>query len=282
MITNLKKSYSIKYHDGFTLIELLVSISVIAILLGVLVPSLNKAKAYAKQTTCQARLKQWGLAFGIYASENANFYPHIDGRDRCGDTEPGNPEGKADWSYGWVDVLPPLMGYTAWRDFKRYQYPDAKTIYHCPAAKLLADDEYNYRPRRNGFFSYAMNSCLELDANCWPPYHPYGDPTGSRNDMPSFLKTTQIKQPSQAILLFDQLLDPKYGYNTNKVNPSAGKHCGAYAREFSARHRKGKNGLGGSILFNDYHVEWKASVWKEDWPEDLEVPPRSDANWFPY
>ena len=282
MITNLKKSFNVKNNYGFTLLELLVSISIIAILLGILVPSLYKAKAFARQTTCQMRLRQWGIAFGIYATANEDFYPHIDGRDRCGDDEPTDLQGKIDWHYGWVDVLPPVMDQRPWREFKKYQYPDAKTIYQCPAAKLLSEDEYGYRPRRNGFFSYAMNSCLELDANCWPPYHPYSDPTGGRNDMPGFLKTILIKQPSQVYLLFDQLLDPKFGYNANQINRSAGQHCGAYAREFSARHRKGKNGLGGSILYCDYHVEWKASVWKDDWPADLEVPPRSDTNWFPY
>ena len=38
----------------------------------------------------------------------------------------------------------------------------------------------------------------------------------------------------------------------------------------------------GSTLFCDYHVEWRESVWKRHWPEDLEVPPRSDQDWFPY
>jgi hypothetical protein len=174
------------------------------------------------------------------------------------------------------------MGQKPWREFKNYQHPDAKTFFQCPSAKLLAEDEYKYRPRRDGFFSYAMNSCLELDGNCRRPYYPYSDPTGAINDMPSFLKATRVKQPSQVILLFDQLLDPQYGYNAKSLNRSAGEHCGAYATEFSARHRRRKGELGGSVLFVDSHVEWTKSVWKEDWPVDLEVPPSSDSNWFPY
>jgi prepilin-type N-terminal cleavage/methylation domain-containing protein len=240
MSTNLKKYYNIHSSNGFTLLELLVVVSIIALLIGILTPSLQQARGYAKQTTCQMRLKQWGVAFESYAVGNQNFYPHIDGRDRCGDGEPMHPEGKIDYYYGWVDVLPSLMGQQPWRDFEKYQYPGADTIYQCPAAKLLPENEYDYRPRRNGFFSYAMNSCLELDANCWPPYHPYSDPEGGRNDMPSFLKTTLIRQPSQVFLLFDQLLDPKLGYNARQLNRSAGQHCGAYPREFSSRHRKGK------------------------------------------
>ncbi len=96
-----------------------------------------------------------------------------------------------------------------------------------------------------------MNSCLELDENCWPPYYPYTDPTGGTNNMPSFLNTALIRHASRVILLYDQLLDPKYGYNANHLNRSAGRYCGAYPREFSARHRKNKDGLGGFILFCD-------------------------------
>jgi prepilin-type N-terminal cleavage/methylation domain-containing protein len=282
MITNLKKYYNIHSSNGFTLLEFLVVISIIAVLIGILTPSLQQVRAYAKQVTCQMRLKQWGVAFESYAVGNQNVYPHIDGRDRCGDSEPISPEGKIDYYYGWVDVVSPLMGQRPWRDFAKYQYPGTDTIYQCPAANLLAENEYDYRPQRNGFFSYAMNSCLELDANCWPPYYPYPDPEGARNDMPSLLKTTLIRQPSQVFLLFDQLLDPKFGYNAQKLNRSAGQHCGAYPREFSNRHQKGKEGLGGFILCCDYHIEWKQSVWKDTWPRDLEVPLRSDTNWFPY
>jgi hypothetical protein len=128
-----------------------------------------------------------------------------------------------------------------------------------------------------------MNSCLELDGDCWPPcYAGPGSITCGTNDMPSFLNTSLIRRPTRVILLFDQLLDPNYGFDGNHLNRSAGEHCGAYPRDFSVRHRRNKQGLGGFILFCDYHIEWKKSVWKEHWPNDLEVPPRDDVNWFPY
>jgi hypothetical protein len=123
-----------------------------------------------------------------------------------------------------------------------------------------------------------MNSCLELDKNCWPPYK-Y---RGSGWYMPSFLKTTSIRKPVRLILLFEQLLDPDKGYNGKEQNPTAGKYCGSYPNAFSARHAKPNGLLGGFILYCDYHVEWKESVWKADWPDDLEVPPRDDVDWYPY
>jgi len=262
-------------------VEILVVISTISLLLSILVPALNTCGALARQTACQMRLRQWGLAFETYSSANNGFYPHTDGRDRT-EINPQTPEEIADFHYGWVDVLPSLMDLKPWRDYELYEKPGGDTLFQCPSAKVVSGANYNYPHERIGYFSYAMNSCLELDGNCWPPCHPYPDPSGRINDMPSFLDTARIRNASRVILLYDQLLDPKYGYNTKHLNRSAGRHCGAYPREFSARHKKGNHGLGGSILFCDYHVEWRKTVWKEDWPDDLEVPPRNDYNWFPY
>ena len=276
------KGFILRADAGaFSLVELLVAISIISLLMGIILPALERSKSLAKQAICQSRLKQWGLAFEAYSTDNDGFYPHIDGRDRT-EIDPQTPEEIADYFYGWVDVLPSYINLKPWRDYALYNKPGTDNIFQCPSAMILTGANYNYPVDRVGYFSYAMNSCLELDDNCWPPNYPYTDPAGGTNNMPSFLNTALIRFPSRVILLYDQLLDPALGYDGTKLNRSAGRYCGAYPREFSARHRKGNDGLGGSILFCDHHVEWKKSVWKEDWPEDLEVPPRCDTNWFPY
>lgn len=62
--------------QGFTLIELLVVISIIAVLLAILMPALQRVKQQATAVACQACLREWGLVMKLYADDNDGYFVH--------------------------------------------------------------------------------------------------------------------------------------------------------------------------------------------------------------
>ena len=60
---------------AFTLIELLVVIAIIALLMGILMPALSRARKQARSAACMSQLKQWGLVWTVYTDSSEGKFP---------------------------------------------------------------------------------------------------------------------------------------------------------------------------------------------------------------
>ena len=97
-------------NEGFTLIELLVVIAVIAILMAILMPALQRVRVQARQKVCASQLRQHVLGFTMWADQNNGVLPlpALPGQLAVGH---GHPDGQlhARLRHGQEDVLLPVQ-----------------------------------------------------------------------------------------------------------------------------------------------------------------------------
>jgi prepilin-type N-terminal cleavage/methylation domain-containing protein/prepilin-type processing-associated H-X9-DG protein len=133
---------------GFTLVELLVVIGIIAVLIAILMPALNKAREASRQTVCQSNLRQVGLAMQMYANANQGWPPPGDNTNAFLKT-------------------PPNIGYSVGMGWVR-RLVEGKYIYASPQTQVDHSD---------AFFCPSDNYSSNVDINGNVNYLPAGAST---------------------------------------------------------------------------------------------------------
>lgn len=178
---------------AFTLVELLVVIGIIAVLISVLLPALNRARRSANSLTCQAKLRQIGQAIQIYANENKDSLP-IGTFDGKWDNNPGTARDPKGTEY--TVLLANLMtrkGGTWGEQAEaggnvRGIFADVDTVDYEKVGTGTGNAA--------GYVHYSTNPRAMGNIEQW------NGPTPFKSGMPPY-KKTQLRKSSQTVIVFD-------------------------------------------------------------------------------
>lgn len=243
-LANLALILPRRRHGAFTLVELLVVIAILAILAGLLLPALGKAKTSAQKVNCISNLKQLQFCWMLYAGDYDDTMPFNKYLSNLNNSDRNS----------WLVGNPQLETNTTYiRRGSLFRYNSSVGIYQCPADKSIV----NTKLRMPRTLSYSLNLYL----------HGPDDPTIS----PAYdlkLRKTKLGHliapgPAGTFVFGDQsdksIIDGFFRVVSFTRVSAMGN---VWASVPSDRHNQS-----GNFSFADGHVE----TWKWRWPKKHEA-----------